>query len=105
MCYTVGHAFFGKGAYDAEIARGCCITNYNNTGLGIQVIGGASKLWKAILNYYDDKGLDNKPGRINSIIYYTDSRYYNGKSIGHLMDSGSLPGRVETLRGTPSFMN
>jgi hypothetical protein len=32
MCYTVGHAFFGKGAYDAEIARGCCITNYHNTG-------------------------------------------------------------------------
>lgn len=105
MCYTVGHAFFGKGAYDAEIARGCCITNYNNTGLGIQVIGGASKLWKAILNYYEDKGLDNKPGQINSIIYYTDSRYYNGKSIGHLMDSNALPGKVETLRATPSFMN
>ena len=105
MCYTVGHAFFGKGAYDAEIARGCCITNYKNTGLGIQVIGGASKLWKAILNYYEDKNLDNKPGQINSIIYYTDSRYYNGKSISHLMDSGSLPGRVETLRSCPGFMN
>ena len=66
---------------------------------------GASKLWKAILNYYEDKGLDNKPGQINSIIYYTDSRYYNGKSIGHLMDSNALPGKVETLRATPGFMN
>lgn len=105
MCYTVGHAFFGKGAYDAEIARGCCITNYHNTGLGIQVIGGASKLWKAILNYYEDKNLDNNEGSINSIIYYTDSRYYNGKSIGHLMDSSALPGKVVTLRECPGFMN
>ena len=64
MCYTVGHAFFGKGAYDAEIARGCCITNYKKTGLGIQVIGGASKLWKAILNYYEDKNLDNKTSKL-----------------------------------------
>jgi hypothetical protein len=105
MCYTVGHAFFGKGIYDAEIARGCCITNYKNTGLGIQVIGGASKLWKTILNYYEDKTLDNQPGQINSIIYYTDSRYYNGKSISHLMDSNALPGKVETLRACPGFMN
>lgn len=105
MCYTVGHAFFGKGLYDAEIARGCCITNYNNTGLGIQVIGGASKLWKAILNYYADKNLDDSQGQINSIVYYTDSRYYNGKSIGHLMDSSALPGKVVTLRECPGFMN
>lgn len=105
MCYTVGHAFFGKGAYDAEIARGCCITNYNNTGLGIQVIGGASKLWKAILNYYEDKNLDNTLGSVNSIVYYTDSRYYNGKSIGHLMDSSALPGKVMTLRQCSGFMN
>ena len=105
MCYTVGHAFFGKGAYDAEIARGCCITNYHDSGLGVQVIGGASKLWKAILNYYEDKNIDNTPGQIKSIIYYTDSRYYDGKSIGHLMDSNTLEGRVETLRECPGFMN
>jgi hypothetical protein len=105
MCYTVRHAYFGKGAYDAEIARGCCITNYHNTGLGIQVIGGASKLWKAILNYYEEKNLDDSEGSINSIVYYTDSRYYNGKSIGHLMDSNALPGKVETLREVAGFMN
>lgn len=105
MCYTVGHSYFGKGAYDAEIARGCCITNYNNTGLGIQVIGGASKLWKAILNYYENRNLNNEEGQVNSIVYYTDSRYYNGKSIGHLMDSSALPGKVETLREVPGFMN
>ena len=105
MCYTVGHSFFGKGAYDAEIARGCCITNYKNTGLGIQVIGGASKLWKTILNYYSEKDINDNPGQVNSIVYYTDSRYYDGRSIKHLMDSPTLPGKVETLKMTPSFMN
>lgn len=105
MCYTVGHSFFGKGAYDAEIARGCCVTNYKNTGLGIQVIGGASKLWKAILNYYSEKDINDNPGQVNSIVYYTDSRYYDGRSIKHLMDSPTLPGKVETLKMTPSFMN
>lgn len=105
MCYTVGHAFFGKGAYDAEIARGCCIVNYKNTEKGIQVIGGASKLWKHILNYYENKDINNNPGSINSIVYYTDSRYYDGRSIGHLMDSSTLPGKVETLKEQPSFMN
>ena len=41
MCYTVGHAWFRKGLYDAEIARGAC-------KLGCTVVGGASKLWKSI---------------------------------------------------------
>ena len=105
MCYTVGHSFFGKGAYDAEIARGCCITNYHNSGVGIQVIGGASKIWKAILTHYSEQKLDGTPGQINSIVYYTDSRYYDGRSIKHLMDSPTLPGKVETLKETPSFTN
>ena len=81
------------------------ITNYKNTGLGIQVIGGASKLWKAILNYYSEKDINDNPGQVNSIVYYTDSRYYDGRSIKHLMDSPTLPGKVETLKMTPSFMN
>ena len=98
-------SFFGKGAYDAEIARGCCITNYHNSGVGIQVIGGASKIWKAILTHYSEQKLDGTPGQINSIVYYTDSRYYDGRSIKHLMDSPTLPGKVETLKETPSFMN
>lgn len=88
MMYSLGHAYFGKGAYDAEIARGAC-------KLGIQVIGGASKLWKHIL-------LDNPD--IKSIVYYVDRREYTGKSIDHLMDSTNL-GQVYQLKGCPSFMN
>ena len=42
MCYTTGHAYFGKGLYDLEIARGAC-------RLGWSVSGGATKLWKAII--------------------------------------------------------
>lgn len=77
MAYSVGHAFFGKGKYDAEIARGAC-------KLGYSVIGGASKLWKAIIDFYKDKNLDNQPGSINSIVYYVDLNFYDGKSINFL---------------------
>ena len=77
MTYSVGHAFFGKGKYDAEITRGTC-------KLGYSVVGGASKLWKAIIDFYKDKNLDNQPGSINSIVYYVDLNYYNGKSINFL---------------------
>lgn len=77
MAYSVGHAFFGKGKYDAEITRGAC-------KLGYSVVGGASKLWKVIIDFYKDKNLDNQPGSINSIVYYVDLNYYNGKSINFL---------------------
>ena len=74
MSYTVGTAHFGKGKYDAEIARGACL-------LGYSVVGGASKLWSSIIEYYDTHKLDNSPGQINSIVYYSDSNYYDGKSV------------------------
>lgn len=91
MCYTVGFAHFGKGAYDAEIARGACL-------LGHSVVGGASKLWKSILEYYEDKNLDNTPGRINSIVYYSDNNYYDGKSVNLLEGT-------ELICTTPGFWN
>lgn len=105
MCYTIGAAYFGKGMYDCEIARGACVINYHDTGVGIQVVAGASKLWKHILEYGETHNPDGTPGRINSIVYYTDNRYYDGRSIGHLMDSGFESGKVETLATTPGFMN
>lgn len=95
MCYTVGKAFLGKGNYDVEIARGCCEIDYNSTGTGVQVIGGASKLWKAILNFYSN---------IQTIVYYTDNRYYSGNSISRLM-SGSNDGTVSTIAVQPGLMN
>lgn len=69
MGYSVGHCYFGKGAYEAEIARGACV-------LGTQVIGGASKLWSYIIEKTSYK----------SIIYFTDKNYYDSRSISFLKD-------------------
>ena len=91
MCYLIGHSFFGKGKYDCEIARGAC-------KLGVQVIGGASKLWKHIIQDNPD---------IKSIVYYCDRRQYDQRSIGHLMDSAAMKdlGQVYMLKGGRSFVN
>ena len=91
MCYLIGHNYFGKGSYDCEIARGAC-------KLGYQIVGGASKLWKHII--------DDNPN-INSIVYYCDKRQYDQRSISHLMDSNAMKGlgTVHMLKGSSSFMN
>ena len=89
MMYSIGHAYFGKGKYDCEIARGAC-------RLGYQVIGGASKLWKNILEMNPD---------VNSIVYYVDRREYDGRSIGQLMESEASTGKVYQMKGCASFMN
>lgn len=91
MSYTVGFAHFGKGAYDAEIARGACL-------LGYSVVGGASKLWAAIWDYYKDKNLDNTPGKVRNIVYYSDNNYYDGKSV-------SLLKGTELITTTAGFWN
>lgn len=70
MAYSVGHAWLGKGNYDCEIARGAC-------KLGCSVVGGASKLWKAILQYAKEHDIKN-------IVYYVDTNYYSGQSINFL---------------------
>lgn len=91
MGYTVGTAHFGKGKYDAEIARGACM-------LGYSVIGGASKLWKKIIEYYSTQDLMGNPGQVNSIVYYSDNNYYDGKSVQ------LLPGN-ELIVTTSGFWN
>lgn len=91
MCYTVGHAYFGKGNYDAEIARGAC-------KLGYSVIGGASKLWNFIIDYYKTRNLDETPGSVNSIVYYVDRNFYNGNSMNFL--SGQ-----KFIKSQPGFWN
>ena len=73
MSYALGKAFLGKGKYDCEIARGAC-------KLGCSVIGGASKLWKAIFEYAKQKGFRN-------IVYYVDRNYYDGKSLHFLTNT------------------
>lgn len=77
MGYCIGDAYFGKGKYDAEISRGAC-------KLGYTVVGGASKLWSAIIKYYEEKDLKNRAGCLNSIVYYVDRNYYNGNSMNFL---------------------
>ena len=43
---------------------------------------------------------------MKSIVYYVDRREYDGRSIGHLMDSDmSDEGKVYQMKGTKSFMN
>lgn len=91
MCYSVGHSYFGKGNYSAEIARGAC-------KLGYQVVGGASKLWKYII-------ADNPD--FHSIVYYVDRREYDQRSINKLMMSEDMQGvgSVHMMKGGVSFMN
>lgn len=91
MAYSVGKAFFGKGKYDAEIARGAC-------KLGYTIVGGASKLWKYIIEYYKNKDLDGNPGSINSIVYYVNLNYYNGSSMKFLKGT-------TFVKNQPSFWN
>lgn len=83
MCYTTGHAYFGKGVYDLEIARGAC-------RLGYSVSGGASKLWKAIV-------ADNPD--VDSIVYYVDLNHYNGASVV------GLPGMRCVQNAQPGLWN
>lgn len=91
MGYTVGTAHFGKGKYDAEIARGACL-------LGHSVVGGASKLWKAIIEHYTYIDLYDGLGSVESIVYYSDNNYYDGQSVQ------LLPGN-ELIGSTGGFWN
>lgn len=81
MAYSVGAAHFGKGMYDAEITRGACRIGWN-------VVGGASKLWRHIIDHTD----------YGSIVYYVDRNYYNADSMGFLDG-------VEYAGHTDSFWN
>lgn len=91
MGYSVGDAYFGKGKYDAEIARGAC-------KLGYYVVGGASKIWKTIIEYYNTHNLKNEQGQLNSIVYYVDKNYYDGSSMNFLNN-------VEHIKDQLGFWN
>ena len=91
MAYLIGKAFFGNGKYDAEIIRGACKLNH-------VVIGGASKLWRAITDYYNTHNLNNDNGQVNSIVYYVDRNLYNGSSMRFLPN-------VTRLRRQHGFWN
>ena len=67
MAYKYGHAFFGKGKYQWEVARGA-------TKLNCQVVGGASRIWKTFIRLYNPE----------SIVYYVDYNYFRGDGVKNL---------------------
>lgn len=92
MAYAVGDAHLGgrkdgKAKYDAEIARGAC-------RLGWEVMGGASKLWKAITEAKCEDG----SYRWDSLVYYVDLNYFSAESVS------TLDG-IEYMGWSPSFWN
>lgn len=79
MAYKFGRPSGGKAKqkYQYEMVRGA-------SAPGVQVVGGASKLWK---HFVDEK----KP---KSVVYYIDYNYFDGKSVKRLGGTfeGSQPG-------------
>ena len=67
MAYMMGSAYFGKGKYEWEVIRGA-------TELGINVVGGASKIWKYFIDNYNP----------NNCVYYIDYNYFNGNSMKNI---------------------
>lgn len=81
MSYLIGSAYFGKGKYEYEVIRGA-------TKLGINVVGGASKIWKYFISNYNPK----------NCVYYIDYNYFNGNSMSNLPD-------MEYIKTQASFKN
>lgn len=69
MAYKFGRPSGGKAKklYEYEMVRGA-------SAPGVQVVGGASKLWKHFVD-------DMKP---SSVVYYIDYNYFDGKSVEKL---------------------
>lgn len=80
MAYSVGSSHFAHNKYDMELIRGA-------SKLDTTIVGGASKLWKYII--------ENNP-EVSSIVYYIDRNIYSGSSISALEGSLSL---VSTQEG------
>lgn len=83
MAYSVGASHFAHNKYDMELIRGA-------SKLDTTIVGGASKLWKFII--------DSNP-EVNSIVYYIDRNIYNGSSIG------TLEGNLELISTQVGFWN
>lgn len=83
MAYSVGNPHFSHQKYDLELIRGA-------SKLDTTIVGGASKLWKYII--------DNNP-EVNSIVYYIDRNIYNGSSIS------TLEGNLELVSTQIGFWN
>lgn len=67
MSYLMGYSYLARGQQELEVIRGA-------TKLNTRVIGGASKLWKHLIEEYNP----------SSIVYYIDFNYFNGNSLPHL---------------------
>lgn len=67
--FTWGSAFWSKGKIQYELIRGASKHDYT-------IIGGSSRLWKHFKKTYDPE----------SVVYYIDYNYFNGKSMEHMTD-------------------
>ena len=83
MAYSVGASHFAHNKYDMELIRGA-------SKLDTTIVGGASKLWKFII--------ESNP-EVNSIVYYIDRNIYNGSSIS------TLEGNLELISTQVGFWN
>lgn len=81
MAYLFGNAYFGKGKYEYEVIRGA-------TKLNINVVGGATKIWKYFIDKYNP----------SSCVYYVDYNYFNGSSVS------KIPG-MEFIKIQRSYKN
>jgi hypothetical protein len=73
MMWSAGHAFYGKTMYDLEIIRAATLLN-------TQVIGGASRLFKHIINI-PTIVCGGKEINWNSLCFYVDYDHNDGKSL------------------------
>lgn len=92
MAYKFGRPSGGKAKqkYEYEMVRGA-------SAPGVQVIGGASKLWKHAMETLRPK----------SVVYYIDYNYFDGKSVEKLGGRyvGSQPGVKNYWRKTGEVKN
>lgn len=92
MAYKFGRPSGGraKQKYEYEMVRGASAS-------GVQVIGGASKLWKHAMSMLKPK----------SVVYYIDYNYFDGRSVEKLGGRyvGSQPGVKNYWRKTGEVKN
>ncbi len=65
--FTFGYPFQGNNKYEYELIRGASL-------LGYSIIGGSSKLWSLFIKEINPE----------SVVYYVDYNYFDGKSLKYL---------------------
>jgi len=98
MVYTFGHPFFGgkKNKYDLEVIRAATLKN-------VQVRGGASKLFKYLVDNHSTVTINGIEREWKTIVYYVDYDHNSGNSLPHLgfnFVGYAAPGFMNVTRAT-----